>query len=259
MKSTLILGAAALAASVGAAGAAHATTGHVSGSYSTANVEYDGGSEDDIDSWGLSGAFISPAVHGVDVQFSASHENNTWDGSDYDNGQSTVAVWGTHRTGNFGFGGYFGFGNEWSQTVYMYGGEVQFYLPNATIRGVAQHGSMSDAYDYSATDLRVDATWFIMEQLAATLGVSHTDFDDYDDSATGVHVGGEYRFANSPVSISADYLWEDWDYDPGGAEGNIFRIAATWDFGTGSLQERSQTGASFGAERQFLDVWTRWD
>lgn len=257
MKKYLLGAAAALA--VGAPSAYADTSGHVDFSYQTANIDWGGGSEDDIDYWDLGGAVVTPLHDGWNLELSANHSNYTWDGSDWDGAATAVSLHAFYRNDSYGLGGYAGFGGIWGATAYMVGGEGQMYLPNATLTGAIQWANTSDYWDYSAWDMRVGGSYFFNDDFAVNGTISYTEFDDYDTNATGIGIGAEYRFAGSAFSINGSYLNESWDYGSSDADADVFRIGGSWDFGTGSLKERSQEGASFDSARPFIDVWTRWD
>ena len=129
MKKTLLGAAAAFA--IAAPVSAHAeVVGHFDLSYQAADVD-----SSDVDAWTLGGAMIMPLHDGWNVQFDANHENYNWNTSDYDNAATNVTLHGVYRTDSYGIGAYAGFGGIYSQTLYMIGGEGQYYLPNATFGG----------------------------------------------------------------------------------------------------------------------------
>lgn len=256
MKNAL-LGAAAVFAIIAPAAAHADTTGHIDLSYQTANI--DSGIDYDVDAWTLGGALIMPIEGAWNLQFAASHENYTYENSEYDSAATAVTAHGIYRNESYAFGGYAGFGGIYSQTLYMAGVEGQFYLPNATIGGTVSYGATSDAYDYTSWDARVNGSYFFTPQFAANATVAYTSWDDYDTDVTGLGIGAEYRFSNCPFSVTGNYLHESWEYGSSDADADVFKLGLTYDFGGLSLQERSQQGASFDGASQFMDVWTRWD
>ena len=258
MKKTLLGAAAAFA--IAAPVSAHAdVTGHLDLSYQAANIDWGGGGDSDVNAWTLGGAMIMPLHDGWNLQLDANHENYNWDSSDYDNAATNVTLHGVYRTDNYGIGGYAGFGSIWSQTIYMFGGEGQYYLPNATLGGAISYGAMSDGYDYKAWDARVNGSYFFTPNFAVNATASYTWWDDYDLDVTGFGIGAEYRFENCPFSIGGNYLRERWEYSSSDADVDIFKISLTYHFGADTLQAQSQHGASFDAAPRFIDVWTRWD
>ena len=258
MKKTLLGAAAAFA--IAAPVSAHAdVVGHFDLSYQAANINWSGPGDSDVNAWTLGGAMIMPLHDGWNVQFDANHENYNWDGGDYDSAVSNVTLHGVYRTDSYGIGAYAGFGSIYSQTLYMIGGEGQYYLPNATIGGAISYGATSDGYDYNAWDARINGAYFFTPDLDVNGTVSYTSWDDYDTSVTGIGIGGEYRFANCPFSVGANYLHETWDYGSSDVDANVFKISLSYHFGADSLQAQSQHGASFDAAPRFVDVWTRWD
>lgn len=255
---TYLLGAAAVLA-VGAPSAyANDTSGHVDFSYQTANIDWSGGGSDDVDTWDFGGAVLVP-MNGWGLQFNAHHENYNWNSSDYDDAATSATAHVISRNDSYAFGGYAGFGSAYGQTIYMVGLEGQLYMPNVTVDGALQWGDMSDGYDYTAWDARVSGSYFVNDNFAVNGGISYTSFDDYDDNATDFNIGATYRFTGSGFSVNGSYTNESWDYGSSDADADIFRVGFSYDFGTDSLKERSQQGASFDNERPFIGVWTRWD
>jgi hypothetical protein len=258
MKKTLF-GAAAAIAIVAPFGVAHAEgSGHIDLAYTSSNLDYSGGGNSDIDAWTFGGAMIVP-MGGWDLQIDASHENYNWDNSDYDNAATNVTAHAIMRNDQYAIGGYAGFGGIYSQTLYMVGAEGQMYFGNMTLGGAVSYGDTSDGYDYTAWDARINGAYFVNPNFELNATVSWTNWDDYDDTATGYGVGARYRFDGSRFSVSGNYLRENWDYGTSDADADVFKVGVSYAFGSDSLQDENQHGASFDAASRFVDVWTRWD
>jgi len=257
MKKTLF-GAAAAIAIIAPFGAAHAEgSGHIDLSYQAANIDWSNGSNDDVDAWNLGGAMIMP-MGGWDLQFDANHENFNW-GGDYDYTNDNVTAHAILRNDAWALGGYAGFGSYYGDTLYMIGGEGQMYMNNITLGGALSYAESSDGYDYNAWDARVNGSYFVTPNFELNATLSYTSWDDYDDNATGYGVGARYRFDGSRFSVSGNYLRENWDYGTSDADADVFKFGVSYAFGSDSLQDESQHGASFDAATRFVDVWTRWD
>lgn len=259
MKKTLF-GAAAAIAIIAPLGVAHAEgSGHIDLSYQAGNLDYGSGSDYDIDAWNFGGAMIMP-MGGWDLQIDANHENYTWDSSpDYDYAATNVTAHAVLRNDQYAFGGYAGFGGIYSQTLYMVGAEGQWYMNNITLGGSVSYGTTSDAYDESAWDARVMGSYFLNPNFELNATIAYTSWDDYDDTATGYGIGARYRFDGSRFSVSGNYLRENWDYGTSDADADVFKVGVSYAFGSDSLQDENQHGASFDSASRFVDVWTRWD
>ena len=94
--------------------------------------------------------------------------------------------------------------------------------------------------------MRADARYFVNENFRLEGNVGYNNLDlkvGGSADAWGVGVGGEYQFAQAPVSVFAKYDYAKVDnYD---IEANVFRIGARWNFG-GTLKSRDRSGASLG-------------
>jgi hypothetical protein len=252
----------AVAAATVAAPAYADTTGHVDFSYQTANLEYDSGNDYDIDGWRLGGAVITPLSGAWSLQLDAAHNSSTWDDSDYDYSFSSTTAHAIYNGGSWRVGGFAGFGEVYGQTLYTIGGEGQWNASNFSIDGQLAYGSTSDGYDYDVTDVRVGGDYFFSPNLALNGSISSTEigYSSGETQIVGVGFGLAYRLADSPISFEGGYRFEDWDYNGGGeGEANIFRVGVSFDFGTGSLQERVQEGASFNDANALTEIFSRWD
>ncbi len=256
----ILLGAMAAAA---VAAPAHAdTSGHIDLSYQSSNVDYSGGGDDDIDGWRLGGSVITPLSDAWSIQFDAGHQTSTYDNSDYDNGYSSATAHALYNGDGWRAGGFAGFGSVYGQTMYLLGGEGQWNTSNFSFDGALTYGATSDGYDYEVWDVRVGGDYFFTPDFALNGSLSSTQLEyccgDTDIFAVGI--GAAYRFANSPFSIEGGYRHEEWEYSGGGdADANVFRLGVSFDFGSGSLQERVQQGASFNDSTTLMDVFSRWD
>jgi hypothetical protein len=66
-------------------------------------------------------------------------------------------------------------------------------------------------------------------------------------------VSGEYRFANCPTSVSLG--WRRLDGE--GEHSDTWSIGVTFDFGAGTLQDRTTKGPSWNGARSVYDNWDR--
>lgn len=258
MKKTLF-GAAAAIAIVAPMGAAHAdATGHIDLSYQASNTDFNPGSSYDSNALNIAGAVIMPMA-GWDLQLDASHEDYNYDHSDYDNALTTFDAHAIWRNDAYAFGGYVGLGGVYGQTLYMGGLEGQYYTSNMTFDGALTYAATSDGYNYDLWNARVGGSYFINPNFDINASISYTDWDHYSDTVTGYGIGAAYRFSGSRFSVSGNYTRENWDYGSSDADSDVFKFGLSYAFGTDSLQEESQRGASFNNAAPLVDVFSRWD
>lgn len=258
MKKTLF-GAAAAIAIVAPMGAAHAEgSGHIDLSYQAATTDFSPGGSYDSNALNLAGAVIVP-MNGWDLQIDASHEDYNYNNSDYDNALTTFDAHAIWRNDSYALGGYVGMGGVYSQTLYMAGAEGQFYTSNMTFDGAISYAATSEAYDYQLWDFRVRGAYFVTPNFDINATISYTDWDNYDDSVTGYGIGAAYRFDGSHFSVSGNYQRENWDYGSSDADSDVFKVGLSYAFGTDSLMQESQHGASFNNAAPMVDTFSRWD
>lgn len=225
---TKLFGAALLALAT-TAGAAHAE-GSVGLNYMSTDL---GGGE--IDTLAIDGDFLLTP----NFQLSGSY-------ADVEDG--ALNVWGVDgflfsRNDSHAFGGFLGYSSldgdadEWSV-----GGFGQLFRGNTN--WTAQLGYNDTEGDIQILHLDGEGRFFINENfsLQANLGLGdiETDFGSGGDYWSG-GLGAEYQFAGSPISINGG--WQHVDFD--GGEADSLGLGVRWNFGGGSLIERSRSGASY--------------
>ncbi len=226
----LMLGA-AMAAAIAAPAIANAETNAVVGlQYS--NTDF--GSGGDIDAYGINGAFNHDFG---DWTFQADGANNRMDAGGCCFSQSYAAAHATLGDESFKYGAFVTF-----QDLFVYSGlgagiEGQWNLPSMTFNGSIGYVDFGDL-DSSATSVAVDGSYFITPDLSVGASVSYLDFETLDGTTWGV--GGEYRFANSPASVTLGYHSSDYDF----SDADTWTIGLNFDLGTGSLQDRAHSGPS---------------
>lgn len=259
MKKVLFGAAAAMAI----AAPAHAATGYIEASY--AHNEYDPGS-DSFGAVALGGAVQEAFSNGWNVQGNAFVNELSWDSSSGDDAMAQATVHAFYRNDKYAVGGFVGLGSWYDDALRTVGAEAQWYMPNMTLG--ASVNITDNEYQYSSFEnswgITGEGTYFINDNLGINAGLNYTKFNDNGgsndvDDWNGT-IGVEYQLASAPVSLFANYTHSnlspssgsDWDSD-------AFKIGARLNLGTGSLKERSTTGASMTGDAGIIDQWTNLD
>lgn len=238
MKKLLLGAAAALA--IAAPGVAAADSADVGISYS--NTDAGGGF--DFDTWSLNGAYVHDLDGGLILQFDGSHDRlDTGGGTDL--GVSYGAVNFGTRNDTYAFYGFVGFGDLFAVSSTNYGIGGQYYLSNMTFN--ASYGMSDWDGGLDMSNLHVDGTYFFTDNfgVSAEAGKTDLDFDDY----TTLGVGAVWRPAGTNFTFNAGY--RNFDFDGGDAD--QWRLGFTYNIGSGSARENSQSGASLNGARTLFE------
>lgn len=233
------LAGAAAAAAILAPAAASADTNAVIG------LQYTNGEIDnfDWDQYGIEGAFNHAFGNGTYVQFDAASGRVDLDGAELSNGYGAVH-YGV-RNDTYAFGGFVSFDEFFFYSGTALGVEGQWYLPNLVFNGSIGYTDFGDL-DVSTTSASIDGSYFFTPNLSLTGVVTFADDELYGDDLTAWGIGGEYRFADNPVSIELGYRQAD-VYDD---DVTAWTIGLNIDLGADTLYERATTGPSLnGASR----------
>ncbi len=190
---------------------------------------------DDVSAWGLNGAFNYDFSNGWTVQADGQSDRADVGGGN-DIGLSYSSVSMGMRNDQYALYGSVGMGDFLGLSQFNLGIGGQLYLSNITLGASFSYGDI-DGADSNPTNVSVEGTWFFNDNLGLTGRISHTDRDNLfgpNDDYNTYSIGGEYRFDNSPVSISLAYGQSDTDPD----EVNAWRVGLTMDFGSDSLRDR---------------------
>jgi Chaperone of endosialidase len=243
------LGVAAIAL-MAAPGIAHADTNAVVGiDYN--NVNFPGVSPD-ADVYGLSGAFNHGFNGAWNVQMDGYAGRVSEDGCCLSTNYAAAHL--GVREQNYSAAGFIGL-----QTFALYSGvdvgaEGQLFFSQAMLEGSIGYTDWSDV-DLNATNAQVDGSWFLSPDfsLNALVGYTNADWGGSSQDYWSYGVSGEYRFANSPASVSLGYR----QADDSGSHVDTWSIALNLDLGTGTLQERTQSGPSWNGARSMYDNFDR--
>jgi hypothetical protein len=240
-----LMGAAAVLA-VGAPGVAFANDSADIG-LRYANVDPDGSSDADI--WGLVGAYAHQFDGGMVLQADGSHDR--WDAGGVDVGTSYGAVNLGVRNDAYSFYGFIGLSDLFALSATNIGVGGQLYFGQATVNGSVGY-SDTDA-GINVTNVHVDATWFVHENLGLTgeLGFADADVGGPSMDWTTFGLGAAFRLTGAPITLNLNYRNVDGD----AGDANVLRLGFVYNIGTSSEQQRSQSGASWnGAENLYQDT-----
>lgn len=226
-----IIGAAAILA-VAAPSVAAAQTGYVGVNYG--NVEVDG-AIDDEDFYGVEGAVAFAGSGSIVFEVDAAVVDS--DDSDSSYGL-TGHIYG--RNDSHLFGGFIGVADSDDSTTWIGGLEANKYFANWTLAGALFYGN-NDDFDVDGWGANVEARAFVNDnfRLNANIGYASIDAGAGDDDAMVYGVGGEYQFAQYPISIVAGYNTIDAD----GGDVDTWSIGVRYNWG-GTLRDRDRSGAS---------------
>lgn len=240
MKKFLLSAAAALA--IAAPGVAAADSADVGVNFS--NTDAGGGF--DLDEWSLNGAFVHNLDGNMILQFDGEHNKMDFGGST-DLGTSYGAANFGVRNDSYAFYGFVGLSDLLAVSGTNYGIGGQFYLPNMTFNG--SYGITDWDGDFELSSLHVDATYFFTDNfgISAEAGQTDTDIDVTDMRTLGA--GAVWRPDGTNFTFSAGY--RNFDFD--GFDADQFSIGFTYNIGSGSAKENSQSGASLNGARTLFE------
>lgn len=237
---TLLLATAALAAFAAAPAMAQDGVGSIGVNYSITNVE----------AFGLDGDFdaapvdvaVATDIAGFTVTIDGGFNYALDDGID-----SSISgrIHGSKDFGDFRAGAYFGSTEVLGDYMQTYGIEGQYYLSNMTVSGSVAYETVDD-FDVEAVSVAGDLAYFINPNFRVNGGLSFTNFDagaGMETDGWQADLGGEYKFADSPFSITAGFNHaelEDLDLSV-----DTFTVGVRLSFG-GDLQTRDRKGGDLG-------------
>jgi len=237
-----VLGAAAAAALLAPAVANAETNAVVGIDYS--HLDFDGF---DANAYGLNGAFNHDFSNGWQIQMDGATDRLDADGCCFAANYGALH-YGT-RTDQYSFAGFVGLQDISILSGIDIGVEGQMHFGSASIGGSVSYVDFGD-FDVSATNIAADGVYFFTPNFSVNAGAAHTSLDGFGDTDYWTwNVGGEYRFDNSPFSVSLGYRQSDIE----DANVNAWTIGLTLDLGTGTLQDRRVHGPSWGGARSLYD------
>jgi hypothetical protein len=239
MKKYLLGAAAALA--IAAPAVAHADSGGI-GVHET-NIDSNF-SSDAYDVYGLDFNYTHNMDGGMAIQGEGASDRLDGGGGHIGLGYVAASI-GAHQS-SYSFYGYLG------HTDLLYLGDAfdvgvggQFYGSNFTVNGSVGYAD----YDFTnVTNVSADFTWFFTDDLGLKAQAGYETFSDGGPDISTYGIGLDWRITGSPVDLSVGYQKADED-----ADADIWKIGLSYQFGTHSLREESQSHWN-GAQRQYDDV-----
>lgn len=240
---------AAVAALTAAPGLAHADNNAVVGiDYN--NVDFPG-STPTAKVYGLSGAFNHDFSNAWEVQVDGYAGRADISGCCLNTSYAAVHL-GT-RSSSYSFAGFLGEQSLGPFSGLNGGAEGQMFFSQAMIEGTVGYSDYSDVHGH-VTNAQVDGAWYINPDFSLNAVVGYDDINFGSSSHWWSYgVSGEYRFANSPASLSLGYRQSDFS----GSHVDTWSIGLTFDLGTGSLQDRASKGPSWNGARSTYDNFGR--
>lgn len=239
------LGAAAAAAML-APTVAHADTNAVAGiNYSNVDL----GSGDNVNVYGLNGAFNHDFSNGWQVQMDGAADRE--DVGFCCLNQSYAAAHYGMRNDQYSFAGFVGLQSFSFFSGIDLGVEGQMHFGQASLGGSVAYIDFGDL-DLNAWNVSTDGEYYFTPNFSVNAGVAYTNIDGGGPFNTDYwtwNLGGEYRFDNSPFSVSLGYRQSDFD----GGHIDAWTVGLTLDLSTGSLQDRRVKGPSWGGARDIYD------
>jgi len=205
-----------------------------------------------IDQYGIDAAVSHDFSNGWTVQGDGVSDRLHLSGASLGVGYEAVSA--GVRNGQYAAYGFVGLSDLSGSSATNVGLGGQWFSNNIVLDGSVGYSDF-DNTDAHVTQIGVDGAYFFNDNLSVAAEYGHTHFDTSgaDNDANIYGVSGSYRLASSPVTFSLGYDRVDSDT----SDGNVWRIGASWDFGTGSLHERATTGPSWSGARNLYDQTIR--
>lgn len=239
----LFLGAVALAA-IAIPTAAHAeASGDLNIGYSNFDTD-DDFSDGSIQYGGAANISFS---NGWNLQVDA--QNNRIDFGPGDVTLTQGAAHAFYRTEGWAAGGFVSYGDLAGEAVYGLGAEGALFLGQFNLNGSIETISFDNADVDDSSAITLGGAFFITDNLQ--VGASTQFVDLAGDEFNNWLIDGEWRIGASPFSIYGSYQMVD--EERFGEEVNVFTIGGRWNFGTGSLLERSRSGAGMQRGSNFSE------
>src|SRR6185312_15079750 len=168
--------------------------------------------------------------------------------------ESYAAVHYGMRNDEHSFGGFVGLVNLSAFSGVDVGLEGQWNIDNFSLGGSVSYLDFGDI-DATVTHVNANGAYYFTPNFSVNAGVGYVNTDgsffgggDY----WAYNVGGEYRFDNSPVSVTLG--WRHLDFDD--EDVDAWTVGFNLDLGTGDLHSRRTQGPSWDGARSLYDDLT---
>lgn len=243
MKS-LFLATAAVAAFAAAPAFAQDSVGSVGVRYTNTDVEV-GNLSGDADSGVIDAAFAVPITGDWTVTVDGGFAYNFSGDDQSDDSDVNGRIHGSRNFGNTRIGAFAGGSTAGEEQLWSFGAEAQHYLSEkVTLTGSVAYETIEGA-DADIWSVGGDAAYYISPnfRLNGGLGWSTVDASGVDVDGWQANVGGEYQFAGTGFSVTANYghaELEDVDL-----QADTINVGLRFSFG-GDLKTRERSGADLG-------------
>lgn len=158
------------------------------------------------------------------------------------------------RSSGFLWGGFLGYNSvsinnqgfdEWTAAI-----EGQFYLPRTTLSGAVSYTEFDSSTERNGWGADVEVRHFFTDDfsLHGVAGYFDPESGIITGEITTFGIGGEYRFAGSPVSVFGG--WQQADSDSGDADAFNVGVRYNWNE---TLLDRDRSGPSLIRPLGFLE------
>lgn len=161
-----------------------------------------------------------------------------------DNSNVNGRVHASRNFGNVRVGGFAGGSEAGGEQLWSFGGEAQTYMDKLTLTGSLAYETL-EGVDADIWSLGGDASYFVTPNFRVNGGAgwSTVEAGGLDTDGWQANVGGEYQFADTGVSLTANYNHAELnDFD---VKVDTFTVGFRFSFG-GDLQTRQRSGADLG-------------
>jgi hypothetical protein len=143
-------------------------------------------------------------------------------------------------------GGSLGFADSSGPDAWTYGAVGQMNFTGFTAGAAVTKLNLDSAVGFDdAWGIDGQANVFATDNLRLTGSVGYGDYNGvtsaFDNSEWTFGVGAEWQLASLPLSVAGDYAHVE--FDKGSVSSDVFKIGARWNFGGGTLKDRSDSGA----------------
>lgn len=257
----LLWGAAAIAAF--GAQAAHAeTSGHIDGSY-----ENSGGYNNNYatNTWDLGGAVQTDIAAGWTVQLDGQVEMQEWNHASGDSSHGYTALHADTSLGSWQVGGFVGLMNWYGDGGKIVGAEARTSFGNLSVQASAAYTAFNSNDDYHVSGVRAEGSYFFSPNLAVTanVGFSNAGYESdggyWDTDIRDLGIGVRY-LCHDKVEVFGGYQNTDTDFSNyTDYTVDSYRVGIRFHFNGGTLQEETNSGASWNGAQAIQETFRRSD
>jgi len=190
----------------------------------------------DFDSYGFSGAFSHDLDSGAVLQFDGDFTRIDAGGCCTSGGYGAMHY--AMRNDSHSFGGFAMLDDFFGFSAIGAGVEGQMFFSNFVLNGSLGFADFSDL-EATVVSTQIDGAYYVTPNFAINALASFSQGEDtLDTDWTTFGVGGEWRFAEGPTSLTFGYRNADFD----GGDSDTWTIGFNFDLGTGTLRDRASSG-----------------